>query len=73
MKAPFSVLRPLEKAGVWQTKSRKPTYTSMYFFRKKDPDRPVNFNIKVMHWINRIAILVFLAGIIYKIIEWLTK
>jgi len=44
----------------------------MYFFRKRDPNRPVNFNIKVMHWINRIAILLFLAGLIYKIIEKLS-
>ncbi|WP_317043035.1 DUF6728 family protein [Solitalea longa] len=41
----------------------------LYFFRKKDPNRPTNFNIKVMHWINRIAIIVFLAGVIYKLIE----
>ncbi|HEY9560769.1 MAG TPA: DUF6728 family protein [Anseongella sp.] len=45
----------------------------MYFFRKRDPDRPVNFNLKVMHWINRIAILLFLAGLIYKIIDWLSN
>ncbi|WP_165922854.1 DUF6728 family protein [Anseongella ginsenosidimutans] len=45
----------------------------MYFFRKKDPDRPVSFNLKVMHWINRIAAVLFLAGLIYKIIDWLSK
>jgi hypothetical protein len=44
----------------------------MYFFRKKNPDRPDNFNLKVMHFINATAILVFLAGIIYKLIDWLT-
>jgi len=42
----------------------------MYFFRKKDPSRPTNFNLKVMHWINRIAILMFLGGIIWKLIDW---
>ena len=31
-----------------------------YFFRKKDPNRPRNTNIKAMHIINRIAILMFL-------------
>ncbi|MEO6728475.1 MAG: DUF6728 family protein [Candidatus Dojkabacteria bacterium] len=41
----------------------------MYFFRKKDPNRPDNFNIRAMHMINRIAIIVFLAGIIWKIID----
>ncbi|MFC4758077.1 DUF6728 family protein [Solitalea agri] len=45
----------------------------LYFFRKKDPNRPTNFNIKVMHWINRIAIIVFLAGVIYKLIEVFLK
>lgn len=32
-----------------------------YFFRKKDPNRPKNINIKAMHIINRIAILMFLV------------
>ncbi|AFD08479.1 DUF6728 family protein [Solitalea canadensis] len=45
----------------------------MYFFRKKDPNRPINFNLRVMHWINRIAIIMFLAGVIYKIIDLLTR
>ncbi|QXV65797.1 hypothetical protein INP83_01485 [Mucilaginibacter sp. 21P] len=43
----------------------------MYFFRKKDPNRPTSFNLKVMHTINAIAIIMFLAGIIYKIAQWL--
>jgi amino acid transporter len=41
----------------------------MYFFRKKDPNRPDNFNIRAMHWINRIAIVVFLLGVIWKLID----
>ena len=41
----------------------------MYFFRKADPNRPTNFNLKVMHWINRIAIIIFLGGVIYKVID----
>ena len=44
----------------------------MYFFRKKDPSRPESFNLKVMHFINATAILMFVAGILYKIIDWLT-
>ena len=32
-----------------------------YFFRKKDPNAPRNVNIKAMHIINRIAILMFLV------------
>jgi len=45
----------------------------MYFFRKNDPNRPTNFNIQAMHWINRIAILVFLSGIIFKLVTWYLK
>ncbi|WP_317042787.1 DUF6728 family protein [Pedobacter caeni] len=43
----------------------------MYLFRKKDPNRPSNINLKIMHVINAIAITVFLAGILWKIIDWL--
>ncbi|WP_374166323.1 DUF6728 family protein [Arcticibacter sp. MXS-1] len=43
----------------------------MYFFRKKDPNRPVNFNLRAMHFINTLAILLFLTGILYKLIQWL--
>ncbi|MCC8408383.1 hypothetical protein LJ707_05540 [Mucilaginibacter sp. UR6-1] len=42
----------------------------MYFFRKKDPSRPSNFNLKVMHIINAIAIIMFAGGIIWKLIDW---
>lgn len=31
-----------------------------YFFRKHDPDRPNNFNLRMMHGINRISMLMFL-------------
>lgn len=40
-----------------------------YFFRKKDPSRPSNFNIRMMHGINRISILVFLAGMLFFILK----
>ncbi|MBS7566151.1 hypothetical protein KHS38_17210 [Mucilaginibacter sp. Bleaf8] len=41
----------------------------MYFFRKKDPNRPTNFNLKAMHIINTIAIVMFVLGIIWKLID----
>jgi len=41
----------------------------MYFFRKKDPNRPENFNLRVMHFINALAIIMFLGGIIWKLID----
>ncbi len=43
----------------------------MYFFRKKDPDRPTSFNLWVMHVINATAIILFLLAIGYKIVDWL--
>ncbi len=35
-----------------------------YFFRRKDPNRPKNVNLKAMHIINKIAILMFLVCLI---------
>lgn len=34
-----------------------------YFFRKKDPNRPTNFNLKMMHGVNKISILMFLVAL----------
>jgi hypothetical protein len=38
-----------------------------YFFRKKDPSRPSNVNIRVMHGINKISIAIFLLAVIYLV------
>lgn len=40
-----------------------------YFFRKKDPNRPSNFNLRMMHGINKISIVMFLLGVIYLIVK----
>jgi len=40
-----------------------------YFFRKKDPSRPSNINIKMMHGVNKISIIIFLIGVIYIILR----
>ncbi|MDO1445951.1 hypothetical protein Q0590_06790 [Rhodocytophaga aerolata] len=40
-----------------------------YFFRKKDPSRPTNFNLRMMHGINKISIVMFLLGIVFIIIK----
>jgi hypothetical protein len=40
-----------------------------YFFRKKDPSRPSNINIRMMHGINKISIIIFLLGIIFVILK----
>lgn len=36
-------------------------------FRKPDPDQKTNFNLRMMHGINKISILVFLAAVIVMI------
>ncbi|MCS6832076.1 MAG: hypothetical protein NZ521_00755 [Flammeovirgaceae bacterium] len=40
-----------------------------YFFRKKDPNRKINFNLKVMHGINKISIIMFLVGILVLLLK----
>ncbi len=40
-----------------------------YFFRKKDPSRPTSFNLRMMHGINKISILMFLIAIVIFIIK----
>lgn len=44
-----------------------------YFFRKKDPNRPSNINLKMMHGVNKISIIIFLAGILYLIYKLVIK
>ncbi|WP_317617434.1 DUF6728 family protein [Pedobacter cryoconitis] len=43
----------------------------MYFFRKKDPDRPTSIDIKIMHVINALAISIFIIGITLKLLHWI--
>jgi hypothetical protein len=38
-----------------------------YYFRKKDPSRPSNINLKMMHGVNKITILMFLFCLIVMI------
>lgn len=40
-----------------------------YFFRGKNSQRPTNINIRMMHGVNRLAIIMFLIGVIYFIIK----
>ncbi|WP_345233947.1 DUF6728 family protein [Olivibacter ginsenosidimutans] len=44
----------------------------MYFSKKKDPSAPKkSFNLRVMHTINKIAITLFILGVLYKLILWI--
>lgn len=40
-----------------------------YYFRKKDPNKKVDVNTRMMHGINKITIVIFLAAVIYLIIR----
>ena len=40
-----------------------------YFFRGKDPERPSNINIRMMHGINKISMLIFLLGVVYLLFK----
>lgn len=44
-----------------------------YFFRKKDPNRPTNINIKMMHGINKISIIMFLICLIVIISRFISR
>jgi len=44
-----------------------------YFFRKKDPNRKPNFNLKVMHGINKISIIMFVIGVIFLISKYIFR
>jgi hypothetical protein len=40
-----------------------------YWFRKHDPNRPTNLNLKMMHGINKISMIMFLVGIIFVLVK----
>ena len=44
-----------------------------YFFRKKDPSRPKNFSIRVMHGINKFSILIFLVAVLVMVVRALSR
>jgi hypothetical protein len=44
-----------------------------YFFRKKDPNRPTNINLKMMHGVNKISMVIFLLGVLYLIFKLVIK
>lgn len=44
-----------------------------YYFRKKDPSRPTNTNLKLMHGINKISILMFLVCLVVIVIRLIVR
>lgn len=41
----------------------------MYYFRKPDPSRPANFNLRAMHTINKISMIMFLVGLVMLVVK----
>lgn len=41
-----------------------------YFFRSREANKPANVNVKIMHGINRLAIVIFLAGVLYIVFRY---
>ncbi len=44
-----------------------------YFFRKKDPSKKVSINLKLMHGINKISIIIFIFAVIIIITKYISR
>ncbi|MCB2410520.1 DUF6728 family protein [Hymenobacter lucidus] len=44
-----------------------------YFFRKNDPDRKTNFNLRTMHFINKLSMAMFLVGLCVVLYRLFTR
>ncbi len=42
-------------------------------FKKSDPNKPTNFNLRMMHGINKISILMFLFALIVMLTRCVTR
>ena len=40
-----------------------------YFFRKKNQSKKTSINLRMMHGVNKISILIFLAAILYLVVR----
>ena len=44
-----------------------------YFFRKKDPSKKVSINLRLMHVINKISIIIFMIAVIIIITKYISR
>ncbi|NML64714.1 hypothetical protein HHL22_05795 [Hymenobacter sp. RP-2-7] len=44
-----------------------------YFFRKNDPSRQSNFNLRTMHFINKLSMAMFLVGLGVLLYRWFLR
>lgn len=64
-----------EKPSDWKTYFQLGEVATYFkrLFGKKDPEAPSNVNLKMMHGINKITIIIFLVGVIVMITRALTR
>ena len=41
-----------------------------YFFRKNDPNRTTNFNLRTMHFINKLSLAMFLVCLVVMLFRY---
>ena len=44
-----------------------------YFFRKNDPNRKTSFNLRTMHFINKVSMAMFLVGFFVLLYRWFIR
>jgi hypothetical protein len=44
-----------------------------YFFRRNDPNRKSNFNLRTMHFINKLSMAMFLVGLCVVLYRLFTR
>jgi hypothetical protein len=44
-----------------------------YFFRGNDPSRKTNFNLRTMHFINKLSMAMFLVGLCVLLYRWFLR
>lgn len=44
-----------------------------YYFRKKDPNSKPDFNLRLMHGINKISIIMFIVAVMIMLIRYIIR
>ena len=44
-----------------------------FYIRKRNPNEPSNTNIKLMHGMNRISLIMFLVAVVVMIVRLITR
>ena len=44
-----------------------------YYFRKKDPSRKSDFNLRLMHGINKVSMIMFILAVLIMLIRYILR